>query len=40
MTFYEPPAEAVYPMRGAYPKASGRLPRWFLDSPIHDAGRT
>jgi hypothetical protein len=25
---------------GAYPKASGRLGRWFLDSPIHDAGRT
>jgi hypothetical protein len=24
----------------AYPKASGRLGRWFLDSPIHDAGRT
>jgi hypothetical protein len=27
-------------MRGAYPKASGRLGRWFLDLPIHDAGRT
>jgi hypothetical protein len=24
----------------AYPKASGRLGRWFLDSPIHDADRT
>jgi len=25
---------------GTYPKASGRLGRWFLDSPIHDADRT
>ena len=24
----------------AYPKASGRLGRWFLDAPIHDGDRT
>ena len=24
----------------AYPKASGRLNRWFLESPVHDEGRT
>jgi hypothetical protein len=24
----------------AYPKASRRLNRWFLESPVHDAGRT